>query len=192
MSARTVWASIGVGLALVVTATAVATAPDSDGITAEFPVRGSIGDVLEARELIVQATEIRLADRLEVGYTDAGRTTTDGVWVVLDATITPRLEMTSIANATITIDGIHYQVSDILPRSVTFLSYGAGIPQHGSLVFELPKSALSAPGAASAEIYFNYRIEPMLDTIPVVVVDLTALEVEPRAVIAAPYVADSE
>lgn len=192
MNARTVWASVGVGLALVATAVVVATAPDSDDITAVFPVRGTIGDVLEARELIVEATDIRLADRLEVGYADAGTTTTDGVWVVLDATITPRLETTSLSNATLVIDGIQYQVSGILPRSVNFLSYGAGIPQHGSLVFELPTVALAAPGAANAEIYFNYSFQPQLDSIPVVTVDLTALEVEPRAVIAAPYVTDAE
>lgn len=191
MRARTVWASIGVGLALVVTAVAVATAPDSDGIIAVFPVRGSIGDVLEARALTVQATNIRLAQRLEVGYTDVGATTTDGVWVVLDATITPRLGTTTISTSTITIDGVQYQASDILPRSVNFLEYGAGVPQHGALLFELPESALSAPGASAAEISINYYLA-VLDTIPVVVVDLTALEVEPRAVITAPYVPDLE
>lgn len=193
MTVRAVWATIGVVAALGATVFAVGTAPDDQGIVAVFPVRGEIGDVLEARELVVEATGIHLAERLEVGYGDAGDTTTDGVWVVLDVTATPRLSTMPLTYSTIAIDGIQYRVSDLLPYpSLTFLDYGPGIPQHGSLVFELPRSALDSPGAARAEISLSYAFDPVLDSLPVVVVDLTALEVDSRAVIAPVYIPDSK
>lgn len=193
MSARSIWATIGVVAALGATVAAVATAPDDGEIIAVFPVRGGIGDVLEARELIVEPTDIRLAERLEVGYGDAGNTSTEGVWVVLDATITPRLTTLGLSYSYLTIDGIQYRVADLLPYpSLTFLVNGAGIPQHGSLIFELPKSALDSPGAAHAEITLTYSFDPTLDSIPVVVVDLASLDVESRAVIAPVYISEVE
>lgn len=193
MRPRRAFSIAGAAALLAVAAFAVATAPDDDGITATFPVHGTIGETVTSRELSVKVNSVELATRLDVVYHDASNTTTDGVWVVVDTTITSRLGDLLMSYVELQVGDVTYRVSDILSApSIINLPYGAGIPVHGTLVFEVPKSAITASRADHATIAFNYRIDPLLDTIPVVTVDLTSLDVEQSARIEEPYVADSE
>lgn len=194
MRARSVLAGVAVGLALAGTIFAVATAPDNARITAPFAVRGSIGDTLVARELAATVTGVRAARQLKVGYSsNAGSTATDGVWVIVDADVTPRLGTVVLEYSTLTIDGVDYQASDILPNpSLISLPYGSDITMHGSLVFEIPKAALASGAAARASVTFNHGFELALDSVPVVAVDLSKLDVQARAVIEGTYVVDKK
>lgn len=194
MRGRRILAAAVAVLAVAGTVFAVATAPNSAAVTAVLPVRGGIGDTLVARQLTATVTGVRAAKSLKVSYSSKQvSTVTDGVWVIVDADATARQGTLVLDYSTITIDGVAYRVSDILPNpSMINLPYGAGIPMHGSLVFELPAAALDGPGARHAEVAFNYTIDIELDSVPVATVDLSNLTVDARAVIDAPYVLDKK
>lgn len=167
-----------VGALLVASALAVATAPDNDGVIAPFPVQGAIGEPVSSRTLVVTVNSVRLADRLVVDYRDVPDIDTDGVWLVVDATATAQFETESLSHIELQVDDVHYRVADVLPAPTPLqLNYGAGVPQRGLLVFELPLSALNAPGAARASLLFLPRLDSDLDSVPVVGVDLTGLDV---------------
>jgi hypothetical protein len=181
MSAPRWLAGAAIAAALVGSAVLVASAPDNDGITAPFFVRGGVGDTVSARNLTAVVESVSLTDYLDVRYNDAGDTSTDGVWVVVDTVLTARLDTTILNAAELWIGDVRYRVSDILPAPTPLqLSYGAGIAERGSLVFEIPLSALDAPGASRASIVLFDKGDARLDSVPVVVVDLTQLEISAR------------
>lgn len=170
---------LAIGALLVGSALAVATAPDNDGVIAPFPVHGSIGEPVSSRTLIVTVNGVQLADSLVVKYRDIPTITTDGVWLVVDATTEARLTTEGLSNIELRVGDIRYRVADVLPPSTPLqLNYGAGVPQRGFFVFELPLSALDAPAAARASLEFLPRLDSSLDSVPVIGVDLTGLEVE--------------
>lgn len=181
MSARRWIAGIAIVAALAGSAVLVALAPDNDGITAPFFIRGGMGDTVSGRNLTAVVNSVELADYLDIKYNDAGDTSTEGVWVVVDAVLTARRDTVGVGDAQLWIGDVHYGVSDILPAPTSLqLSYGADVPQRGSLVFEIPLAALKDPGAAQASIVLYDKVDARLDSVPVVVVDLTGLDVKPR------------
>lgn len=176
------WAAgLAIGAALLGSGALVATAPDNDALTAPFFERGGLGETVSGRHLTAVVDSVRLTEYLDVKYAEAPDTTTDGVWVIVDATLTPRLDTLSMGEAQLWIGDVRYHVSDILPApSPLRLAYGADIPQRGSLVFEIPRAALDDPGAARASIVLQHAFDSRLDSVPVVVVDLTRLEISAR------------
>jgi hypothetical protein len=191
MSAPRWVVGIVIGAALAGSAAVVALAPDNDEITGPFLVHGVIGEPVSGRTLTAVVNSVELADYLDVKYNDAGDTSTDGVWVVVDTVLTARLDTASLSNAELWIDDVHYGVSDILPAPTPLqLSYGADIPLKGSLVFEIPLAALDSPGAARASVVMFGVGDERLDSFPVVDVDLTGLDILPRVRIDEPSVVD--
>lgn len=181
MTARRWLAGAAIVAALAGSAVLVAGAPDNEDITAPFLQQGGLGDTVSGRTLTVVVEKVRLTRYLDVKYNDAGDTSTKGVWVVVDTVLTARLGTLVLGEAELRIDGVRYAVSDILPAPTSLqLSYGPDVPQRGSLVFEVPESALASPGAAHAAIAFLTTSDPRLDSFPVVVVDLTGLAVSDR------------
>lgn len=175
--------------ALALTVVAVATAPDATRITASFPVSGSVGQTLVSRQLTVNATGVRLAKQLDTVYADAGNTTSDGIWLIVDADVTPGLDLIGLAYATASIGGVEYRASGILPApSLAIVPFGPGVTYHGTLVFEVPTSAIESAAAARTTVAFNFALEPKLDSVPVVDVDLRGVSVDAVASIDAPYV----
>lgn len=171
-------AGIGIAALLVGSALAVATAPDEDGVIAPFPVRGAVDDTVTSRTLTVTVHGVQLAESLVVKYRDIPTIETNGVWVVVDTTAMALLDTASLGNAELRIGDIRYRVSDVLPPPTPLqLNFGAGVPQRGMLVFELPRAAVGAPAAARAELYFLPRLDSSLDSVPVVGLDLTGLDV---------------
>lgn len=159
----------------------IASAPDNDGVTAPIFTTGSIGETVAGRNLTAVVEDVRLTEYLDVKYRDAGDTSTVGVWVVVDSVLTARLDTVILNDAELWIGAVRYKVSDILPApSPLQLSYGPDLPQRGSLVFEIPAAALDDPGAARASIVFYDKLDSRLDSVPVVVVDLTGLDVTAR------------
>lgn len=176
-------AAIGV---LGVTAAVVAVTPTD--MTTSIEVRGEVGQLIHSRLADVTVLDVRLTHRLDVTYDEVDGTT-DGVWVVVDAVVTPNLERLSLGDSILRIGGTTYGVSDILGiDDLRNQPYGAGITLQGPLVFELPASALEAPGARSATILITPSADSRLDSVPVVVVDLTALEIAPSIDIGVAFV----
>jgi len=189
------WAGgLAVGALLAASALAVATAPDNDGVIAPFPVYGSMGEPVGSRTLTATVNSVQLTDSLIVKYRDDFPTIeTDGVWVVVDATTAARLTTEGLSNLELHIGDVRYRVSDVLPPSTPLLlSYGAGVPQRGSFVFELPLAALDAPAAARASVVFLPRLDSSLDSVPVIGIDLTGLTVAPGIRIEEVAVVDNE
>jgi len=167
--------------ALAGSAVVVAAAPDNDGITAPFFPKGAVGDTVSGRNLTATVGSVELTEYLNIKYNDVGDTSTDGVWVVVDTVLTARLDTVILSTAELWIDDVRYRVSDILPAPTSLqLSYGAGIAQRGSLVFEVPRDALKAPGATQASIVLYNTGDARLDSVPVIVVDLTGLDISAR------------
>lgn len=174
-------AGLAVVVALAGSAVVVASAPDNEGITAPFFIRGGLGDTVSGRNLTAVVNSVELAEYLDVTYNDAGNTSTDGVWVVVDTVLTARRDTVTLGSAQLWIDDVHYGISDILPSPTPLqLTYGPDVPQHGSLVFEIPRAALDAPGASHASIVLYDKLDARLDSVPVIVVDLTGLDVKQR------------
>lgn len=181
MTARGWLAGIAIVAALAGSAVLVASAPDNEGITAPFFIRGGVGDTVSGRNLTAVVESVGLTRYLDVKYKDVGDTSTTGVWVVVDAVLTARRDTVILSTAELWIGDVRYRVSDILPAPTPLqLSYGADIPQRGSLVFEIPLSALDAPGASQAQVVLFDKTDTRLDSYPVIVVDLTGLEISDR------------
>jgi hypothetical protein len=187
---RRAWVAVGAVIALVAAGAAVASAPDSTATTAPLYVDGRIGEPVTSRLLTSTVTNVRLADRLLVPYRDdVGDTRTDGVWVIVDATITMRQQYLVLVNTELSIGSRTFRVSDVTPApSLLTPPEGSGIPQHGSLVFEIPLSALDDPGASHARVLFNPSSETRLDSVAAVTVDLAELAVLPSVRIDPPTI----
>jgi hypothetical protein len=192
MTARLGWSILGVSVLLVLTGLVVATAPREDTITEPFEVHGGMGETITSRALVVEPIALALTERLDIVYRDdVGDTTTDGVWVVLDTRVTGRVGSPTLSYSELRIGGTSYRLSEVLPApSLLTLSYGAGVPEEGTLVFELPRSALEAPGSSAASIIIRPQLDSQLDLLPVIDVDLTELEVQPSVRVDEVTVAD--
>lgn len=171
---------LAVGALLVASALAVATAPDNAAVIAPFAITGPAGEPVSSRTLTVTVNGVALTESLLVKYRDLPAIDTDGVWVVVDTTISANLGTEGLGYVELWIGDVHYRVADVLPPPTPLqLTYGAGVPQRGSLVFELPREALDAPGAARATVVFLPRLDSSLDSAPVIGIDLTGIDVRP-------------
>ena len=178
---------------------AIATAPTDDTIVAPFLVRGDVGSRIDSRLATVVARDVTLARELDIDYgfdqmfdEVAPDSSSDGVWVVVDLDITTTYVAADFGNAEVRIGPVRYRASTILPdQDLQSFSFDPGITVRGSIVFELPASALRGAAASDALIVLAPRLSPVLDTVPTITVDLRALPVDDIAVIAEAGVVDS-
>jgi hypothetical protein len=177
-------ASLGL---VVVASIAVATAPQEGTIADPFIRTGSEGEVVHARKLDVEVTDVRLAEQLDLVY-DETQLDTGGVWVVVDLTVTSNIATIQLSYTELRLNGIAYRTRSLPNPGMDFISYGPGVPVSGSLAFELPTSALEAGNLDDARISFQSSISVQLDDVPEVIVDLTGLDVTRRAIIDEPVV----
>lgn len=168
MRRRAQWA-IGAGLLVLAWLIALAT-PDESAHEAPFAVAAAVGEEGVGRNIVVRVDEVRRADSVV-----AGNWTADGNWLVVDLVASAVVEEfgVSLALATYTVDGRTYRASE---RPVSFLQAGllAGIPQSGSLAFELAEDV----GDGRGKLRFAVNSDPRLDSIVEVTVDLAELETE--------------
>lgn len=180
------WAA-AIGLLLATGALVAVTPADPN---APIEVGGAVGERITARTMDATVLDVRLTDRIDVAYEDLDGST-PGVWLVVDAEITPTLEPITLDHSFVRVGGVRYEASPILGiGSMLYQRYGAGVTQRGPIVFELPLSALTAPGAGRATIVLLTG-DGRLDSLPAVTVDLTALEPLPRIGIDRPVVAET-
>lgn len=116
-----------------------------------FPVRATWGQTVEADNLGVTVHGARLADRVATGGWSA-----DGRWLVvdLDAWIVRR-EPAALGLAYLLVGDRTFLASERVADYDADASLGgwglhAGIPQTGTLVFELPEDITDDPAAADA------------------------------------------
>jgi hypothetical protein len=177
-------AAVGVVL---VASIAVATAPQDGTIADPFVRTGAEGDLVHARTFDVEVTGTRVAEELNLQY-DETRLGSDGAWVIVDLVVTSNTGSVQLAYTELRIDGIAYRTRGLPHPAMDFLSYGAGVPVKGSLVFEVPASALEGPGLDAATVYFQSGVAVQLDDIPEVIVDLSGLDVARTEIIDEPVV----
>lgn len=110
--------------------------PDADRIYRPIASHG------ELRQDVAALPYTLRVDGVEIGRTltiDDERKTTQGVWVVLRATATATKEQARLGNvALVTRSGAQYGVTDRL-LGFDAANLDPGIPQSGTLAFELPK-----------------------------------------------------
>jgi hypothetical protein len=186
MSERTRGWLAAIGL-VVVASIAVATAPQSGRLADPFVRTGVQGEVVHGRTFDVEVTEVRAAELLDLVY-DESTLATDGVWVIIDTVVTSNVGNIPLHLMELRIDGVAYRTYDLPYPALLFTSYGPGVPVGGSLVFEVPASALEGGGLDGARVYFQTEVSEQLDDVPEVIVDLTDLDIARTEIIDEPVV----
>lgn len=181
-------------IALVGAGFTVATAPESETIVEPFYVTGIVGDDVSSRLLAVRVHEVVVADQIVAKYrSEEQQLESAGVWVVVDVTVTPTTDTVSLDQAQLWIGDARYRPSGMIPSpSIQLITYGAGVPMRGDLVFEIPRSALDGQPASQASIVFSPAFQVRLDTVAVVVVDLESPDIERMVRIDPARVVDSK
>ena len=158
------------------------TQPSDEDVEKPFVTAVTLEQPAEGRDLTLTAHDAVLSDRLT---TSDWVGETDGVWLVIDATIGSKLGIAT-PEAPLTIDGVQYTASDRPDDAALGGSLDPGLPQRGAFVFELPLSAVDGPGAAAAQVRFATAFRVRLDSAIDLSLDLTALQHETSTVLQTP------
>ena len=176
--------------ALVLSGVAVATAPDNDEIIGAIPTTAAIGAEAVTRQFSATVNSVSLADSLDISYGGGDfrvvntELPTDGVWVVLDLSITTRYRAELLQYSELVIDGVSYRASNLLPSPVVSESrFGPGIAVRGPFVFEIPRDIARSDAAANAVIVLQAELAPQVEGVTHHPVDLTALDHESTVVL---------
>lgn len=135
------------GAALLAVAGALTLAiPSDDALTEPFPVRGTVGEEIASRTLLVTVEDAAFADRLAVSDAEW---TADGNWLVvpIEASASRSETAATIGLATLTIDGTTFQASERPSASLLQARLHVGTPLIGDLAFELPADLRSGTAA---------------------------------------------
>ena len=175
MKRRSAVVTVILTVALVGAAFLVRLTEPSDEQSQEPFVSGAVfGQQVEGRDLTFVAEDAYLADRLTssewIGETE-------GVWVVVDATIGAKLG-TTLPYVTLRVGDLTYVISSRAGDAALGGSLEAGLPQHGSFVFELPREVVASAEATHAVARFSNGYRVRLDSAIDLVLDLTALRHE--------------
>jgi hypothetical protein len=131
---------------------------------------------VDSREFSVTVTGVRLADRVQ---TPEWIGTTPGVWLVVDIVFERRIDRGPITGS-FSVGKVDYLLST-RPEEASIdggASAQPGIPWAGSMLIELPLSALDDPDASVSVLRFATQANPRLDGVLDYLIDLTAVEHE--------------
>ena len=162
-----------------------ATQPTDEEQVKPFVTTAVLGQQVEGRDLVFTAADAYLADRVT---TASWVGDSEGVWLVIDATIGSKLGIAT-PYATMTLGDLRYTSSDRPDDAVLGGSLDPGLPQSGSFVFELPLSALEGPDATRAVVRFATAFQVRLDSAIDMTLDLTQLEHQSSAALQPPGLA---
>jgi hypothetical protein len=168
------WASWAIGGALIAAAWGVALiTPPEDAFERPFPVTVDVGELGEGRNIAITVHDVRRAEAAS-----AGEWTAVGNWVIVDLDAEAVVaEFGTLLNlATLEVDGRTYAASE-RPDSLRRGSLSVGIPRSGSLAFELPDGV----DPADAVLTLGLDSDPRLDSLIVVPIDLSRIDVESDA-----------
>jgi hypothetical protein len=149
-------------------------APSEDAQLAPFvQTMPASGARVDSREFSVSVTDVRLADRVQ---TPEWTGMTTGVWLVVDIEFERRLDRGPITG-TFRIGDTNYSISSRADEvTIDNASSLPGISWAGSMLIELPASALDDPAAEAAVARFATQFTPDLDGVVDYSIDLPALE----------------
>lgn len=153
------WAAWAIGAGLIVVAWFVAlVTPGEEQAQAPFVVEATTGEEATGRNLTVTITDVRRT----AGLRAADGWTAEGNWLVVDLRAASVLsEGGVIAHAMAEIDGVQFSASD-RPDSLLDVALTAGIPQTGSLAFELPRDLTSGSGRLEFALDADVRLDSMI------------------------------
>jgi hypothetical protein len=131
---------------------------------------------VEAREFSVTVADVRLADRVQ---TPEWTGTTPGIWLVVDIVFERRIDRGPITGSFRIGDADYLPSTRPDQASIDGgVSSQPGIPWAGSMLIELPLSALDRPDASVSVLRFATQSNPRLDGVLEFTIDLTALDHE--------------
>jgi hypothetical protein len=177
--------SLLLGGAFIAAAIAVAVfIPSDEQTTAPYvTVIPTLDTTVETREFALEVTGVRLAGRVQ---TPEWIGDTNGVWLVVDVVFAPRLSTAGI-DGTLRIGDRSYLTSrrpDAAAIDVSAIG-DPGLPWAGSMLFELPESALRSGGSEAAVVQFAVG-DTRLDGVLEYSVDLTDLPIHDSVTIFEP------
>lgn len=165
------WLQWTIGVGLVVAAWFVAAAtPAEESREAPFVVSTAVGEYGEGRNIAVRVEDVRRAETAEAGAWSA-----EGNWLVVDLEASAVVEEFGVllSLATFEVDGITFGASE-RPESLLRKSLFAGVPQSGSLAFELPDDLTTGTGVLRFAVDTDERLDSVIE-VPVELGDV-ALE----------------
>jgi hypothetical protein len=160
-----------------------ATQPTDDQQEEPFVTTAQFGERAEGRDLVLQATDAYLADRVtSVDWIGE----TEGVWLVIDATIGSKFAIAT-PYATLMAGGLEFTSSN-RPQEAALNDtvVAAGLPHSGSFVFELPSELVEGPDGRHVVVRFATTLDPRLDSVIDVTLDLSTLEHQSSAALQEP------
>lgn len=163
------WLAWTTGVGLLVAAWVVALiTPPEDAAEAPFVTAAAIGEQVSTRTLTATIRDVRVAERVSAGGWEA-----EGTWIVVDLDIAASLdeEASQLAGASLTVGDRTYRASE-RPPSLFRASLNVGIPQSGSLAFELPPDATDD----TAVLRLSEDDEIRLDALIELTVDLDSVD----------------
>jgi hypothetical protein len=161
------WASWSIGTGLVVAAWFVAlVTPGDDRVQDAFRVETAVGSAVTGRNIAVAVDDIRRSGRVAT----ADGWSAEGNWVVVDleAAAVVSESPAKLGHVELVIGDTRFRASE-RPESLFSASLAVGVPQTGSLAFELPEG-LDA-GAAVLELALD-DLDTRLDSMVVVPFEL--------------------
>ena len=167
----------GLVVILVIAGVVAHTTPDDEQQQAPIPVRGQVGETLSGRNIAATVDAVRIAESVEASNGWAGPTA--GVWVVVDASVEANVTESIFGYARLKVGDVTYSAST-RPDRATIAATGlsVGIPWTGPLMFELPRPLVSGDAARTAELQLAVDADPRADSMLVMSVDLSAIEIE--------------
>ena len=169
----------GAGLVVILVLAGVVahTTPNDEQQQAPLPVRGQVGETLSGRNIAATVDAVRVAESVEASNGWAGPTS--GVWVVVDASVEANVTESNFGYARLKVGDVTYSAST-RPDRATIAATGlsVGIPWTGPLMFELPRLLVSSDASRTAELQLAVDADPRADSMLVMPVDLSAIEIE--------------
>lgn len=153
------WAAWAIGAGFIVVAWFVAlVTPGEEQAQAPFLVDAAIGEPATGRNLTATVTDIRRTAEVRA----AGGWMAEGNWLVVDLQAASVVaEGGVIKHAILEVDGVRFSASD-RPDSLLDAGVTAGVPQTGSLAFELPKDVTAGVGRLELALAADVRLDSMI------------------------------
>lgn len=176
------WATAG-GLVLLLAASGAiaATTPATADWQRSFAVAAPLGEPAQGRNIAGTVQSAHLADAAEDTRWQSGE---GSLWLFVDASIESVVEPATLAHAQLQIGDRVFSASDRLrARTLRGIALTPGLPQSGTLVFELPGDILDDDGATRARLELGADVDVRLDSVLTTTIDLTALDRDPVTVV---------
>jgi len=167
----------GLVVILVIAGVVAHTTPNDEQQQAPIPVRGQVGETLSGRNIAATVDAVRIAESVEASNGWAGPTA--GVWVVVDASVEANVTESIFGYARLKVGDVTYSASTRPDRgTIAATGLSVGIPWTGPLMFELPRPLVTGDAARTAELQLAVDADPRADSMLVMPVDLSAIEIE--------------